>query len=101
MPLPLVIGAVLAGTVGVGSGLHGVAKMKNANETIKIAEQLHQENTARFDEMSVKANKVMDALGELELKILNSFEYFSDLIERIQNRPEFVAYNRENVKLPL
>lgn len=102
MPLPLIIGisATIAGTVGVGSGLHGISKIKKAKETIVIAEKRHQENIDRFDDMSINANNMMDTLGELELKILNSFEHFSNIIERIQNRPQFVTYNKEGVSLP-
>lgn len=34
MPLPLIlgIGAAIAGVAGIGSGVHGAAKMKEAND---------------------------------------------------------------------
>ena len=44
MPLPLIVGAAIAGAVGVGSGIHGAAKMKEANDTIKNTERRHREN---------------------------------------------------------
>ena len=42
----------------------------------------------------------MDTLGKLELEILRDFEFFSDTIEKIQNRPVFEEYNKNGIKLP-
>lgn len=39
-------------------------------------------------------------LEKENLKFLKSFERFSDIIERIQNRPEFKGYKKENINLP-
>ena len=41
MPLPLIIGglAAVAGVAGVGSGIHGSEKMKEANDSMKAAER--------------------------------------------------------------
>lgn len=91
MPLPLIlgVGAAIAGITGVGSGIHGAAKMKEANDTMKAAEKRHKKNIARFERSSESANQKMDELGKLELTILNGFENFSDTIEKIQNRPKF------------
>ena len=102
MPLPLIIGglAAVAGVAGVGSGIHGAAKMKEANDTMKAAERKHKQNIEYFENESEKTNKRMDKLGELELKILNDFKDFSDAIEKIQNRPEFKEYKIGGVALP-
>lgn len=102
MPLPLFlgIGAAIAAAAGVGSGVHGAVKMKEANDTMKSAQSQHEKNIKKFEETSKKTNEIMDALGELELTILKSFEKFSDIIEKIQNRPEFVAYSKNGVTLP-
>lgn len=56
MPLPLFlgIGAAIAGAVGVGSGVHGAVKMKEANDTMKAAENRHKGNVERFE----KENKL-------------------------------------------
>lgn len=50
MPLPLFlgIGAAIAGAVGVGSGVHGAVKMKEANDTMKAAENRHKGNVERL-----------------------------------------------------
>lgn len=102
MPLPLIlgVGAAIAGITGVGSGIHGAAKMKEANDTMKAAENRHKKNIAKFERSSESANEKMDELGKLELTILNEFENFSDTIEKIQNRPKFKEYDREGIKLP-
>lgn len=102
MPLPIIlgVGAAIAGAAGIGSGIHGAAKMKEANDTMKSAENRHHINIKRFEKKSELTNKEMDKLGKLELEILNSFDDFSNTIERIQNRPTFKAYNKEGVQLP-
>ncbi len=102
MPLPLIlgIGAAIAGVAGVGSGINGAVKMKEANDTIKDAEHHHKKNLARFESKSKQTNEKMDELGTLELEILKEFEYFSDTIEKIQNRPQFREYKKDGFALP-
>lgn len=102
MPLPFILGAAaaVAGAAGVGSGIHGAAKMKKANDTMELADRCHKKNIARFDKANETTNSVMDALGALELEILHSFDDFSNTIEKIQNRPRFKEYTKDGVKLP-
>lgn len=102
MPLPLIlgIGAAIAGVAGVGSGISGASKIKDAKETMEEVKSEHQANLNRFQRKSDETNRVMDDLGTLELTILNSFETFSDTIEKIQNRPQFKEYAVNGVKLP-
>ena len=102
MPLPFILGAVAAGAglAGVAGGVSGAKKMKDANDTMKVAERRHQDNVNRFTKESDSTNEVMDKLGELELEILKSFDDFSDMIEKIQNRPEFKQYSKDGIVLP-
>lgn len=102
MPLPLILGAAaaIAGTVGVGATVHGGLKMKEANDTIKSAQRQHEENIAKFESKNVETTKAMDKLGKKELEILGSFEKFSDIFERIQNKPEFKEYTKDGVEIP-
>lgn len=102
MPLPFILGAAaaIAGVAGVGSGVHGAVKMKEANDTMKAAEYRHNQNVRKFEDYNKSTNKKMDELGELELSILNGFKDFSDTIEKIQNRPQFKQYSKEGVTLP-
>ena len=102
MPLPLIIGglAAVAGVAGVGSGIHGGVKMKEANDTMKVAKSKQEKAVALFDQRNSETTELMDSIGEQELEILKSFDTFSDIIEKIQGRPEFKAYKRDGVKLP-
>ncbi len=103
MPIPFILGAAaaIAAAGGVGTGIHGAVKMKDANDTMKSAESRHKKNIDRFDMINDETNRIMDKLGELELEILHSFEEFSDTIEKIQNRPQFKAYHKDGIKLPV
>ena len=85
MPLPLIlgVGAAIAGTVGVGSGIRGATKMKEANDTMKSAESRHEKNIAKFEKQSNITNENMDNLGKKELEILESFEVFANVLSLI------------------
>lgn len=102
MPIPIILGvaAALAGAGGVGAGVHGAKKMKDANDTMKSADAQHKKNIKTFEETSTSTNKTMDKLGSLELEILKSFDAFSETIEKIQNRPDFEEYTLSGVSLP-
>ena len=102
MPLPLIIGglAVVAGITGIGSGIHGGVKMKEANETMKLAQLKQQSAVKKFKIRNSETTELMDAIGTQELSILSSFEEFSNIIEKIQGRPEFTAYSKDGINLP-
>ena len=101
MPLPLILGiaAAVAGTTGVGLGIHGGVKMKQANDKLKEAQKRNDSNNARLERMNQSACRAMDVLGENEMKVLSEFQQFSDLFERIKNRPEFADIKIGNVKI--
>lgn len=102
MPLPFILGAaaLVAGVTGVGSGIHGASEMKSAKETMDAAEYLNKQNQDKFKKKDKATNKTMDKLGKLELNIMSDFSEFADVIEKIQNRPEFKAFDKKGVKLP-
>ena len=102
MPLPLILGiaAAVAGTTGVGLGIHGGVKMKQANDKLKEAQKRNNSNNARLERMNQSACRTMDVLGENEMKVLSEFQKFSDLFERIKNRPEFADVKIGNVSIP-
>lgn len=102
MPLPLIlgIGAAVAGAAGIGSGIHGAVKMKEANDTMKSAQSKQEEAIEKFETFNKVTLRSMDSLGELELKILSSFERFSNIVEKIQGRPEFKSIGIEGINLP-
>ena len=80
MPLPLILGIVagVGAVTGVGSGIHGAVKMKGANDTMKSAKEIAEKSQKKFEEHNTAATLAMDALGKLELNVLNSFSKFSD-----------------------
>lgn len=105
MPLPLIpliIGgaAALAGAGGVGAGIHGAVKMKDAKDTMESADRRHRRNIARFEEQNTLTTTSMDNLGTLELEILASFSKFSEVFEKIHNKPEFEKISKDGVHLP-
>ncbi len=102
MPLPLIIGgiAAVAGVAGVGTGIHGGVKMKEANDTMKLAQSKQERAVALFNKKNDETTTLMDDIGTQELEILSSFDDFSDIIEKIQGRPEFKAYKRGGINLP-
>ncbi len=104
MPLPLILGLGIGTGVsavgGIKSGVSGVVKIKDASKKMKEINARHENNIQHFKTLSEAGNKTMDKLGTLELEILKSFNDFSDLIEKIQNRPIFKEYNKDDVTLP-
>lgn len=102
MPLPLIVGAIaaVAGAAGVGMGVRGAVKMKEAKEDIEWAQRCHQRNLDRLEETNKETCSMMDTLGKNELDTLSSFQVFSDLFARIKNRPEFKHVDINGVKIP-
>ena len=74
--------------------------MKDAKDTMEVADSHHKRNIARFEEQSEKTNKVMDKLGEEELRILSSFKDFTRVFEKIHNMPKFEKITKDGVDLP-
>ena len=91
MPLPLIVGAIaaVAGAAGVGMGVRGAVKMKEAKEDIEWAKRRHERNMGKLRDCNEPACSMMDKLGRNELETLSSFREFADLFECIRNRPEF------------
>lgn len=102
MPIPVILGiaAAITGGIGVLGGIGGAVEMKEANDTMKSADARHKKNLERFETQSNHTNSDMDKLGSLELEILNSFETFSEVFEKIQNKPEFKPFSTQGVTIP-
>lgn len=102
MPLPLILGglAAITGAAGVVNGVKGASKMKDANDTMKRAETRHKSNIEKFENKNKLTCSKMDEVGTRELTILKSFQQFADVVERIQGRPEFRGYRKNDVELP-
>ncbi len=102
MPLPLIlgIGAAIAGVTGLGAGVHGAVNMVKANNSIKSAESEYFLLEKKLEKLNTQASESMDALGKKELDILSSFSRFSEIFEKVHNRPEFADFASSNVSLP-
>lgn len=102
MAVPIVLG-IIAGVCaagGVGNGVHGGIKMKGAKSTMKIAEDMQENAKIMCEKNSEITSATMDNLGTLEVEVLSSFTEFSELIEKIQQRPEFAEYNKNGIEIP-
>lgn len=100
LPLILGIGAGIAALTGVGSGISGGVKIKNASVTMKKATEKREEAIKRFESNNAETTKEMDKLGKKELDICMQFQEFADIIELIQGRPDFKEIGKEYVGLP-
>lgn len=102
MPLPLILGGLAAGAGAIGTGavVNGGIKMKKANDKMKDAHAQYEKALHHFEEANQDTTIAMDSLGKKELEILQSFEKFSSIFERIQNKPEFKAYQNGSVAIP-
>lgn len=102
MPVPFILGAIaaVAGVTGVGAGAYGAKKMYDANETMKSAKSLYDASIKSLENEQEKTCQVMDKLGYFELEILKSFDNFSNLLEKIQNKPEFKEIQIGNYTIP-
>lgn len=101
MPLPFIIGAIAAAAAagGLGAGIHGGIKMKEASDTAKAAQRRNDENVARLKSSNEQTMKVMDRLGEHEMQALASFDRFSTVWGKIKNPPSFAQINKGNITL--
>lgn len=102
MPLPLLIliPAILAGGAGIGAGIHGGLKMHRASKRIKEAQVKDKGNLERLESSNIACSEAMDRLGTHEMEILASFDEFSDLFERIHNRPNFAELKIGSLTVP-
>ena len=101
MPLPFIIGAIaaVAGAGGIGAGIHGGIKMKEASDTVKAAQRRNEQNVAHLETSNSETLETMDTLGKHEMKIISSFQRFSVAFEQIKNAPSFAEINKDNVTL--
>lgn len=102
MPLPLlIIGiAAVAGATGFGLGVHGGVKAKKAKDKLSEAQKRDSFNRTLLDRINRKTCKCMDTLGNNEMRILSNFKEFSELFERIKNKPEFEDIELNGVQIP-
>ena len=97
----LLLGAsALAGAAGVGGIAKGGSQVVKAKSTMKELQVQHHQNLARLEKRNKECVRDMDKLGRKELEILKSFQEFSNVFEKIKNRPEFDKIQKQGVCLP-
>jgi len=101
MALPIIIGigAAIAAASGIGAGINGGIKMKDASQTMDIAKEHHNKNIKYFETTNTSTSKAMDEVGKIELEILSKFDDFSLTWEKIHNKPEFRSFDNSNIKI--
>lgn len=100
IPVILKGAAIAAGVIGVGAGVAGGVVGIDAHLTMKEIKERHNQNMAALEYQQNSTAEDMDKLGTLELEILKTFEFFSDTIEKIHNRPEFKDKRYTDLDIP-
>lgn len=100
IPIFLAVGGGIASVFGIGYGAKGVKKIKDASDAKQKADKIQKDNGEKLEWEVGTTSKLLDGIGEKEMEILTSFNVFSDLIEKIQNRPQFQTQDLEEFELP-
>lgn len=85
---------------GVSASASGAKKIKASTEQIKEAKTRHNKNIDSLQKAQEKTEQTINSYEKEVAKIRASFEHFSDLIEELQNRPQFKPYKSEKITLP-
>ncbi len=103
MPLPLIIGAIAgaAATLGAGAGIYGASKIMEANEIKESAQKRKEKDVKLYKDKESELTALLDPLGKNELEIVKSFAEFSDIIEKISDKPDFNVHFKEMEYLTL
>lgn len=72
-----------------------------ATGKIKRAKKVYEESVKKLEKQKVMVFAEMDKLGTLELEVLDSFNEFSYLIEKIHNKPDFKEIYKGNSSIPV
>lgn len=102
MPIPFLLGALAvgAGVIGAAGVIDGIDKTSKAKSTVNNAESRHKRNQKRLKDKSDQTFMIMDNLAKKELETFKSFQRFSELFEKIKNKPEFEDCSRNGTYIP-
>lgn len=96
-----IVGAnLLMGAVGAGAAAKGQSDRNKANTDRAELQQRSKENHKALDAHNLLCMKDMDRLLRKELHILSSFKQFSNLMDKLQNRPVFDEICKADIVLP-
>lgn len=98
MPIPFILMGIAAttGVAGVGSGAVGAKKMYDASKIIKDAQSRYDSKKYELDKLEYNTNKSLENLGKLKLDVWKSFERFTEVFEKIQNKPVLGSYDNKD-----
>lgn len=98
MPLPFIIGgaAIAAGALGIGKGVQGGRKIREASKRIDAAETRYNREKGRLDADEREIRTKLTTLGELKLNLNKDLFRFTAAFEKIHNRPEFSGYSQNH-----
>lgn len=100
LPVIMAVGSTAAAMLGIAKTIKATKKIKNASEKKGKADEIRENIKEKFEWEMTTASSLLDDIGTRELEILLSFDKFSDLIERIQNRPDFQELELDKVQIP-
>jgi len=91
--------ALCTGGTGAVTIVSGVKDYWQTFKTKKEIKQQYEEIMKPSKEKYEVTQEKLNTLGNLELEIVDQFDKYSSLIEKIQNRPEFDPYHPEGINL--
>lgn len=102
MAIPIILAgvALATGVKGIFSIENAAQKLNSAKESFKEAEEKHKLNIQYFKSKETEVSIFLDKVGKKELEIFSTFEKFTELIEKIHNRPVFEEYSNGEIKIP-
>lgn len=102
MAIPVILAgiALATGAKGIQSIENAAQKLNLARELSKEAEEKHKLNMQYFKSKETETSTFLDKIGKKELEIFSTFEKFTELIERIHNKPVFEEYSNGEIKIP-
>jgi len=102
MPIPILIGAFvgLASVYGGYKAAEGISNFIDANDKVKEAERRNKYNLNRLQRNNEDTCRAMDKLGKMELEAIKSFKDFSDLFDKIKNKPSIKDLKVGDFQIP-
>ncbi len=98
MPAPIIFGIIALYAGGCGALISGTKDSWQTYKTKKAQKRLREEILKQHEEAIQASQEKINDLGRLELEIVDQFDAYSSLIEKIQRRPEFKPYQPKEVK---
>ena len=77
----------------------GIKKAKDAKYAMEKINQRHISNINRLENLKKSTYKKMDEIGGRELLTLQNLKEFVDIMELIDNRPDFTSYQKVEIRI--